>query len=108
MASAPSAWAFAVLFGLANGCAQGVWAGALAGIVGPQHRARLGTRFGMVCTLTAFATLAGPPTATALIQAAGGRYVGAQVWAGAVICLGAGAVAVGRGLQAGWGFWVKV
>ena len=101
-------WAFVVLFGLANGCAQGIWAGALAGVVGPANRARLGTRFGMVCTLTAFATLAGPPTASALIQAADGKYVAAQVWAGVVICLGAGALAVGRGLQAGWRVWVKV
>ena len=108
VASEAGLWAFAAFFGLANGFAQGVWAGALAGVVGPANRARLGTRFGMVCTLTAFATLAGPPTASALIQAAGGSYLGAQLWAGLVICLGAGAVVVGGGLQVGWRFRVKV
>ncbi len=106
-ASSPAAlYGFAALFGLANGAAQGIWVGTLAAIT--PDPATIGVRFGMVCTLTAFATLAGPPTAAALIQASAGRYAPAQAWAGSVILLAAAVIAVGRVYQTGWRLWVKV
>ena len=49
----------------------------------------MGTRFGMVFSIIAFATLAGPPTAGALIQSDDGSFLGAQVWAGTVAVIGA-------------------
>lgn len=45
---------------------------------------KLGIRFGMVCSVLAFASLAGPPTAGALIQSDNGGFLKAQIWAGAV------------------------
>lgn len=44
----------------------------------------MGVRFGMVCSILAFASLAGPPTAGALIQSHNGSFLEAQIWAGAV------------------------
>ena len=49
---------------------------------------KLGTRFGMVCSILAFASLAGPPTAGALIQADDGGFFKAQVWAGTITIAG--------------------
>lgn len=45
---------------------------------------KLGVRFGMVCSVLAFASLAGPPTAGALIQSHDGSFLEAQIWAGTV------------------------
>jgi MFS transporter, MCT family, solute carrier family 16 (monocarboxylic acid transporters), member 3 len=108
VATPAAMWAFAALFGLANGALQGIWVGALAGLLGPAAQARIGTRFGMVCLAASFATLAGPPTAAAMIMAAGGGYVGAQAWAGTAIVAGSLAVMVGRAWIVGWRVWVKV
>ncbi|KAK0752288.1 major facilitator superfamily domain-containing protein, partial [Schizothecium vesticola] len=87
-------YVFAVFFGLANGAAQGVFVGSLASLTADPRR--MGTRFGMVCTTAAVATLAGPPMAGAIIDASGGGYVGAQVWAGVVICAGAALLGAAR------------
>jgi MCP family monocarboxylic acid transporter-like MFS transporter 3 len=38
----------------------------------------------MVCSILAFASLAGPPTAGALIQVDHGGFLKAQIWAGSV------------------------
>lgn len=38
----------------------------------------------MVCSTLAFASLAGPPTAGALIQSDNGGFLKAQIWAGTV------------------------
>lgn len=43
---------------------------------------KLGVRFGMVCSILAFASLAGPPTAGALIESDNGGFLKAQIWAG--------------------------
>lgn len=50
---------------------------------------KLGVRFGMVCSALAFASLAGPPTAGALIQSDNGGFLKAQIWAGTVTMLAA-------------------
>jgi hypothetical protein len=51
---------------------------------------------GMVFSVVAFASLTGSPIAGALIQADGGKYVGAQVWAATSMLLGAAALTVAR------------
>ncbi len=102
----PAMYGFAVLFGLANGAAQGIWIGSLSTLT-PDAR-KMGVRFGMICTLTAFATLAGPPTASAIIQGSGGVYTWAQVWAGTVILLGTVAVVASRVHMVGWKLGAKV
>jgi hypothetical protein len=64
---------------------QTVFVGGLASLT--TDPSKLGVRFGMVCSMMAFASLAGPPTAGALIEADHGGFLKAQIWAGSVtIC----------------------
>ncbi|KAF6815819.1 MFS monocarboxylate transporter [Colletotrichum sojae] len=94
---------FSVFFGLSNGAAQGVFVGALASLTtDPQ---KMGTRFGMIATLSGFASLAGPPTTGAIIDRSGGQYLWAQVWGGVVIMAGSLTLAAARLAKAGkaWG-----
>lgn len=99
-------YVFAVFFGLANGATQGVYVGALASLT--KDPRKMGTRFGMVCTVVAFATLAGPPTAGAIIDKDNGRYIWAQVWAGLVIALGSCTLVIARYKFTGWRLKVKI
>lgn len=99
-------YVFAVFFGLAIGAAQGLYAGSLASLT--KDPRKMGTRFGMVCTVVAFASLAGPPTAGAIIDKSGGRYLYAQAWAGSVIVLAAMVFVVSRLAVTGWKFRVKI
>jgi MCP family monocarboxylic acid transporter-like MFS transporter 3 len=62
-----------------------VFVGGLASLT--TDPSKLGIRFGMVCSALAFASLAGPPTAGALIETDNGGFLKAQIWAGSVtIC----------------------
>ncbi|KAK3940745.1 hypothetical protein QBC46DRAFT_120384 [Diplogelasinospora grovesii] len=99
-------YAFSVFFGLANGAAQGVFVGSLASLT--KDPRKMGTRFGMVCTIVALATLAGPPTAGAIIDRSGGRYLYAQIWAGLVIVLGSLTLAGARCAATGFRLKVKI
>ncbi|KAK4150257.1 major facilitator superfamily domain-containing protein [Chaetomidium leptoderma] len=99
-------YVFSVFFGLANGAAQGLFAGSLASLT--KDPRKMGTRFGMVCTIVAFASLAGPPTAGAIIDKSGGRYLWAQVWAGLVIVLASMTIVVARCAVTGFKLWVKI
>jgi MFS family permease len=81
-------YVIAVFFGLGNGVCQGLFLGSLASLT--KDVTKMGTRIGMVHTIVAFATLAGPPTAGAIIDSAGGSYRGAQIWAGTLILVAAG------------------
>jgi hypothetical protein len=99
-------YAFSVFFGLANGAAQGVFVGSLASLTDDPRK--MGTRFGMVCTIVAFAVLAGPPTAGAIIDRDNGRYFWAQIWAGLVIALGTLTVAASRYTKTGWKLRAKI
>ncbi|KAI1376528.1 MFS general substrate transporter [Hypoxylon crocopeplum] len=99
-------YAFAILFGVTNSAAQGAFGSALASM--NKDRAMLGTRFGMCCTILGFATVAGPPTAGAIIDLCGGKYLWAQVWAGSVCVLGAATLMVARYWVTGAKLKVKV
>lgn len=96
-------YVFSVFFGLSNGAAQGVFVGSTASLTtDPQ---KMGTRFGMIATISGFATLAGPPTAGAIIDRSGGQYLGAQIWGGAMMIAGSLTLAAARMAKAGkaWG-----
>jgi MFS family permease len=99
-------YVFSVFFGLANGAAQGLFGGSLASLT--KDPRKMGTRFGMVCTIVAFASLAGPPTAGAIIDKSGGRYLWAQIWAGLVIVLASVTFAGTRCAVTGFKLWVKI
>lgn len=99
-------WAFVVVYGLVNGFVQASFGGSLASLT--TDPSKMGSRFGMVCTVLAFATLAGPPAAGAIIDAEGGEYLGAQIWAAGSMIAGALLVAAGRSRVTGWKLFVKV
>lgn len=99
-------YVFSIFFGLCNGAAQGVYPSALSSLT--KDPRKMGTRFGMVCTIAAFATLAGPPTAGAIIDKSDGKYLWAQVWAGSVIILASLTLAASRGVASGFRLKVKI
>ncbi|KAI2776695.1 putative monocarboxylate permease [Daldinia loculata] len=75
-------YVWSVFYGLATGAAQGILVAGLASLT--TDPSKMGTRFGMVFSVLAFASLAGPPTAGALIQSESGGFMKAQIWAGTV------------------------
>ncbi|KAG8421794.1 hypothetical protein J3458_003637 [Metarhizium acridum] len=78
-----SMYIFSACFGVAIGANQGIFVPSVASLTkDPQ---KMGIRFGMVETLCSFATLAGPPTAGAIIDRSAGEYVSAQIWGGSVM-----------------------
>ncbi|KAI1464492.1 MFS general substrate transporter [Daldinia caldariorum] len=87
-------YGFAIVFGVTNSAAQAAFASGLASLT--SNPVKMGTRFGMCCTILALATVAGPPTAGAIIDYCGGQYLWAQVWAGLVSVLGAATLSVAR------------
>lgn len=99
-------YGFAVVFGVANGMVQGIFPGALSSLTKDPSKA--GTRFGMVCTVLAFATLAGPPTAGAIIDSSGGRYLGAQIWGGSIVMLSVAMTMVAKWKIKGTSLWAKM
>ncbi|KAI0383112.1 MFS general substrate transporter [Hypomontagnella monticulosa] len=79
-------YAYSVAMGFVNGGAQGIFTSAASSFV--KDITKMGTWMGMTFALCGFATLSGPPTMGAIIDASGGIYFYAQVWAGSVIILG--------------------
>ncbi|MCJ1281871.1 hypothetical protein MMC26_001194 [Xylographa opegraphella] len=99
-------YVFAVFYGLATGATQGIFVGALASLT--KDLSKAGTRFGMVCSILAFATVAGPPIAGALVQRDGGGFLTAQMWGGTVVVLGSGTLGLARGWETRWKWRVKI
>ncbi|OAA62217.1 Major facilitator superfamily domain, general substrate transporter [Cordyceps fumosorosea ARSEF 2679] len=97
---------FTVFFGLANGLCQGMFLGALASLT--QNPTKMGSRSGTVHTIVAFATLAGPPTAGAIIDRSGGNYTNAQIWGGLMIFIAAGFFTASRLSKTGAVLRIKI
>ncbi|PQE09155.1 major facilitator superfamily transporter protein [Rutstroemia sp. NJR-2017a WRK4] len=95
--SVPSMYVWTVLYGLTTAATQGIFVGGLASLT--TDPSKTGVRFGMVCSVLAFASLAGPPTAGAFIQAQHGRFTWAQIWSGTVTIAGASFIAAARWSQ---------
>ncbi|KAK4669463.1 uncharacterized protein QC763_203260 [Podospora pseudopauciseta] len=104
--SATGLYVFAIFLGFAMGAAQGVFGGALASLL--KDPRKMGTRFGMVCTLCAFSSLAGPPTAGAIIDRSNGTYTWACVWAGTVVVLASFIIMSARIAVTGFKLAVKI
>ncbi|KAI1323897.1 MFS general substrate transporter [Xylariaceae sp. FL0255] len=99
-------YAYAAFLGLTNGVCQGMFLGSLASLTDDSRK--MGTRIGMVHTIVAFATLAGPPIAGAIIDTDGGRYLHAQIYAGIVILVASGFFVGARYAKTGPHLGVKV
>ncbi|TDZ40798.1 Aspyridones efflux protein apdF [Colletotrichum trifolii] len=100
-----SMYAFSAIYGTAVSASQGMFVSSLASLT--KDPRKMGTRFGMVCTILAFATLAGPPTAGAIIDRADGRYLYAQIWGGTVMVLCAVMIVAARVWGTGFKLLVK-
>lgn len=97
---------FSVFFGLVVGAGQAILQAALTSLTkDPQ---KMGTRMGMVLTLCAFASLAGPPIAGAIIDGSDGEYLGAQIWGGCLLLSSALVLAGARIAVGGWVWKAKI
>lgn len=101
-----SLYGFALAYGFVASAIQSLFAVSLAALT--DDLSLLGTRMGMVFTLVAFASLTGSPIAGAILQASGGSYLPAQMWAASSMLLGAGALVAARLCKTGWVLKVKV
>ncbi|RAH46159.1 monocarboxylate permease [Aspergillus brunneoviolaceus CBS 621.78] len=98
-------YVFAVVYGLVGGAAQSLFP-ATATTMTPDIK-RTGTRIGMILSIVGFATLTGPVLEGALISRVGGSYIGAQIFAGVCVVLGAGAALAARVAKVGWEWGAK-
>ncbi|KAK1460781.1 major facilitator superfamily transporter [Colletotrichum melonis] len=79
-------YVWTAFYGFAVGGVQSLFPSVLSSLTtDPQKQ---GTRMGMVFTVVSFASLTGSPIAGAIIDAMGGKYVGAQAFAGCCMMLG--------------------
>ncbi|KAI1799737.1 putative monocarboxylate permease [Daldinia bambusicola] len=92
-----SLYVWSVFYGLSTGAAQGTFVAGLVSLT--TDPSKVGTRFGMVSSILAFASLAGPPTAGTLIQSENGGFVKAQIWAGTVTLAAAVFIAAAKWKQ---------
>ncbi|KAF3763588.1 MFS general substrate transporter [Cryphonectria parasitica EP155] len=102
-------YVWTVFYGIACGGIQSLFPAGLTSLTTDLRKA--GTRMGMVFTINSFATLIGPPIDGALISACGGRYYGAQAFAGTALLVGAGFLTcarLARTRRVGGGWKVKV
>jgi MFS family permease len=93
-------WAWAVCYGLIASGMQGLFPSVLSSLT--TDLTKQGVRMGMGFAVVGLASATGPPVAGAIIQASGGRYIGAQMWAGTSIFLGACVLLAGRKVRVGW------
>ncbi|CAK7271207.1 hypothetical protein SEPCBS57363_004499 [Sporothrix epigloea] len=106
--STSAMYVFVAFFGTGNGAVQSVWVSSIAEL--SRHAgSRIGARFGMFCSVAALATLAGAPTASALISLTNkgnmvlaSTYRIAQIWGAATTLVSAGVLVVARIYATGW------
>ncbi|KAK1999489.1 major facilitator superfamily transporter [Colletotrichum falcatum] len=102
---------WSVFYGISVGGVQSLFPSVLSSLTtDPQKQ---GTRMGMVFSVVSFASLTGSPIAGAIVDAMGGRYVGAQAFAGSCMILGmffvlSARVCKTRKMGAGAFAWIKV
>lgn len=102
-------YAWCAFYGIAAGGIQSLFPAGLTSLT--TDLKKTGVRMGMIFTLNSFATLMGPPVAGALITRMGGKYYGAQAFAGAFILVGAFFMAAARTVKSrrlAQGLWAKV
>ncbi|KAK0713696.1 major facilitator superfamily domain-containing protein, partial [Lasiosphaeria miniovina] len=90
----PKLYVWAVFYGAAAGGIQSLFPAGLTSLTTDLRKT--GVRMGMVFTIASFGALAGPPVAGAILTAGGGRYVGAQAFAGSMLLVGSGFMVAAR------------
>lgn len=78
---------FAIFYGMFGAGVQGLFPSALASLTDdPKQK---GVRMGMILSIAGLGSLAGPPTAGALVSADGGVFLYAQIFSGTMMMGGA-------------------
>ncbi|KAF2023791.1 MFS monocarboxylate transporter-like protein [Setomelanomma holmii] len=101
-------YCFAVLYGSASAVLQALWPaiiGSMSKVPDPQ---KAGVRMGMAFTIVSFSSFTGPPLAGALIQANGGDYTYANVWAGTSFFIGGALLIATRWALVGWDWKARI
>lgn len=93
-------YTFVCLYGLLSAAIQSVIPTTVASLTTDLRKT--GTRLGMVFSVISFAALTGPPIGGALLSADGGKYLPAQIWAGASMLLSAFFLMGARVSKYGW------
>lgn len=96
----PAMWAFVAIFGYFGAGVQSLLPASLSSLT--EDLSKMGVRTGMVFTIVGFASLSGPPIAGQLIDLRNGNYLGAQLFGGTTMVLGALFMVAARVARHGW------
>lgn len=99
-------YAWAVVYGTVGSAVQSLFPAILSSLTTDLRKR--GTRMGMTFTIVSFAVLTGPPIAGALVTAADGKYVYAQMFAATSVAVGMALMAAGRIAQTGMKWKVRM
>lgn len=98
-------YAFAIIYGFIAAALQALLPATATTLTSDPKKT--GVRLGMIFSVVSFACLTGPPISGALIQAGGGSYLYAQIFAGTSIALSGLCLVASRVSKSGWNY-VKV
>lgn len=101
----PGFYAFTAVLGVASGAVQSLMPTGIASIT--KRLDTVGTRLGMCFSVISIGSLTGPPIGGALQSADGGRFTGAQAWAGASALLGGLCFVASRRFKVGGWQWKR-
>ncbi|KAI4861048.1 MFS general substrate transporter [Hypoxylon rubiginosum] len=101
----PGAYVFTCFYGIFAGSFQCLTATTIASIT--KRLDMIGTRIGMVFSITSFAALTGPPIGGAIQAANGGKFTGAQAWAAVMTTIGLICFIAARVDLVGWKIMVR-
>lgn len=87
-------YGWSVVYGIVGGALQSLFPAGLTSLTTDLQKA--GVRMGMVFTINSFSVLTGPPISGAILTATGGRYYGAQAFAGTALLVGTGFIFAAR------------
>lgn len=99
-------YVFVALFGLPGGGVQSLFPAGVSSM--SEDLSTIGARLGMIFTVASPAALSGPPLAGALVDAQDGGYLGAQLFGGLTMAIGAGVITLARVLKTGRKWKVKL
>lgn len=106
MDSTTGLYVYVVFFGIVSAAVLGLVVGTIPSLT--KDMSKIGTRVGMALTLVSPGPLTGSSVAGALIDKANGDYLGAQIWAGVALLVGAAVLVVARVSSSGWTWRVKI